>query len=302
MALHRDTHLDGLPLATALVLCAGLVLWIGRDGGVHAQPSGVFAGVPRESARLAVLDDAAPQTPFGTRSIGELLEDVLDPPLLRREVPPLEEGAPLEDDGPALDAPTPRWIVLQDRTGRALAEGRMVGERPDGPWLFRGSGGVRLAQGMFSAGVPDGPWQAWHEDGSQRETLEYDAGLPQGLRVEWWPNGVKALEGRYVDGERDGEWSTWHDSGALRSRGTYEDGLREGPWSEWHVDGSVRSTALYRAGRRDGPYRAWHACGAVAEAGEFVDGLREGPWGFFSPEGERERRSGVYVAGVRQRE
>jgi carbamoyl-phosphate synthase large subunit len=31
-------------------------------------------------------------------------------------------------------------------------------------------------------------------------------------------------------------------------------------------------------------------------------GLREGTWGYFTPDGERERRSGVYVAGVRQRE
>jgi antitoxin component YwqK of YwqJK toxin-antitoxin module len=303
---RRNTHLDGLPLATALALCVGLVLWIGRDQDAHAAAPQTLAMVPREVLRRAAVDVAAPQTPFGTRSVDELLEGLFDPPVLRREegqAPPSRREVPIDDAaGSDAPAPEPRWVALQDGDGRVLAEGRMLGDLPDGPWLFRGAGGARLAAGVFQAGAPDGPWQAWHEDGSLRETLAYDEGLPEGLRVEWWPNGVKALEGRYDGGQRSGLWSSWHESGALRSQGAYEDGLREGAWTEWHADGGPRSAARYSAGRRDGAFRAWHANGAVAETGEFAHGLREGLWGFFTPDGQRERRSGRYVAGVRQRE
>lgn len=306
MSVQRATHLDGLPLATALALCAGLMLWIGRDDGARAEGPQAVASVPREVLRTQLVDDTAPHTPFGTRSVDELLEALFDPPVLRRE--PVELDPPRDEPpadgllGTGASSRAPRWIALQDGEGRVLAEGRMRGGVPDGPWQFLGPAGERLAAGLFVDGAPDGEWHAWHEDGTPRETLEYDEGLPHGLRVEWWPNGVKALEGRYVEGQRSGAWSTWHDTGAQRSHGSYDTGLREGAWSEWHADGSARSATQYTAGRRHGAYRAWHPCGAVAETGEFVEGLREGTWGFFTPEGERERRSGLYVAGVRQRD
>jgi antitoxin component YwqK of YwqJK toxin-antitoxin module len=304
---RRSTQLDGLPLATALALCAGIVLWIGHDGGARAGSADVLAAAPRPSPaglRRAIVGDSAPATPFGTRSLDELLEGLFDPPVLRREAGrPEPPCAPPETGEASSPAPEePRWITLQDAEGRVLAEGRSVGGIPDGPWLFRGAGGSRQAAGVFHQGLADGPWHAWHDDGSPRAELGYEAGLPDGLRVEWWPNGVKALEGRYADGLRSGPWSAWHDNGTLRSQGAFADGLREGSWSEWHAAGGVRTQANYVAGRRDGPFRAWHENGAVAEDGLFVDGLREGTWGYFTPDGERERRSGVYVAGVRQRE
>jgi antitoxin component YwqK of YwqJK toxin-antitoxin module len=312
MIQRRTSRLDGLPLATALGLCAGLLLWIGRDGGPRARAGDVLAAASRPApfdARRALAGDAAPTTPFGTRSLDELLEGLLDPPILRREIAASEPMAPPargEDPsgaGPSAEsAGTSSWITLRDAEGRVLAEGATVDGLPEGLWHFRGSKGARQASGAFKAGLADGPWQAWHEDGAPRAELGYDAGLPEGLRVEWWPNGVKALEGRYGQGLRSGPWSAWHESGALRSQGSYADGLRHGAWSEWHAAGGVRTQATYVAGRREGHYRAWHENGAVAEDGEFVAGLREGPWGFFSPDGERERRSGVYVAGVRQRD
>lgn len=307
MIQQRTTQLDGLPLATALALCAGLLLWIGHDGGARARPGEVHAAASRpapQSVRRAISGDSAPATPFGTRSLDELLEGLFDPPVLRREVAPPEPPCvePQSDDARADVPDEPRWITLHDAEGRVLAEGRSVGGVPDGPWLFRGVNGTRQAAGVFHQGLADGPWHAWHDDGAPRAELGYEAGLPEGLRVEWWPNGVKALEGRYVEGLRNGPWSAWHESGALRSQGAYADGLRDGPWSEGHASGGVRAQANYVAGRRDGLYRAWHENGAVAEDGRFVDGLREGTWGFFTPAGERERRSGVYVAGVRQRE
>lgn len=309
MIQRRSTHLDGLPLATALALCTGLLLWIGRDGDARARSSDVLAAAPRtdaQSARRTFQQEAAPTTPFGTRSVDELLEGLFDPPVLRREIEPPRPprvGAPPEGgDGEVQAAGETRWIALSDAEGRVLAEGRCVGGVPDGPWTFRGARGARTAAGVFQQGLADGPWFAWHEDGAPRAELAYDHGVPDGLRVEWWPNGVKALEGRYSEGLRSGPWNAWHENGALRSQGTYADGLREGEWTEWHATGGVRTQASYAAGRREGSFRAWHENGAVAEDGLFVDGLREGTWGFFTPVGERERRSGIYVAGVRQRE
>lgn len=307
MITRPTSRLDGLPLATALGLCAGLVLWIGRDRGAQARGRDALAAAPGSASfvRRAVAGDAAPGTPFGTRSLDELLEGLFDPPVLRREVvPPEPLRPPPRSDGPLVGEALsePSWITLQDPEGRVLAEGRSVGGVPEGPWLFRGANGARQAAGVFRQGLADGPWLAWHEDGAPRAELVYDEGVPEGLRVEWWPNGVKALEGRYAGGLRTGPWSAWHESGALRSQGTYADGLRDGSWSEWHAAGGVRTQATYVAGRREGHYRAWHENGAVAEDGLFVNGLREGPWGFFTPDGERERRSGIYVAGVHRRD
>lgn len=306
MIQRRASQLDGLPLVTALALCAGMLLWIGRQGTGASRSDVLAAASPPspQALRVALGGDAAPQTPFGTRSLDELLEGLFDPPVLRREVAPCEPPLPLpQQDDAAREAPGgPRWITLHDADGRVLAEGRSVGGIPDGPWLFRGADGSRQAAGVFRQGLADGSWHAWHEDGAQRAALEYEQGLPEGLRVEWWPNGTKALEGRYVEGLRSGPWSAWHENGALRYQGYYADGLRDGTWSEWHGSGGVRTQAEYVSGRRDGPFRAWHENGAVAEDGRFVNGLREGPWGFFTPGGQRERRSGSYVAGVRQRD
>lgn len=310
MIQRSTSRLDGLPLATALALSAGLVLWICRDGGVHARGGDTLASAQRPAPfglRRALVGDAAPATPFGTRSLDELLEGLFDPPVLRREIVAAEPTQPPPRDAQAPPPETARepestWITLQDVEGRVLAEGRSVDGMPDGLWQFRGASGARQAAGVFRRGLADGTWLAWHENGAPRAELVYDEGLPDGLRVEWWPNGVKALEGRYVQGLRSESWSAWHESGALRSQGSYADGLREGPWSEWHATGGVRAQASYVAGRREGHYRAWHENGAIAEDGLFAQGLREGPWGFFTPDGQRERRSGIYVSGVRQRD
>lgn len=304
MIQRRATSLDGLPLVTALALCAGLLLWISRGGS--ARSSQVLAAEARlatDSTRWALHGEQAPQTPFGTRTIDELLELVFDPPVLRREAPSPERSTlTVARADPSHEASSdPRWILLHDDSGRVVVEGRTVDGVPDGPWHFRAGGGARQAEGQFQRGVPHGSWMAWHEDGTPRAELAYDSGLPSGLRQEWWPNGVKALEGGYVDGLRDGPWLTWHENGALRAQGTYVAGLRDGSWNEWFSGGGPRLQAEYVAGSPEGLFRTWHENGAVAEEGHFVAGLREGTWGFFTPDGKRERRSGLYAAGVRQK-
>jgi antitoxin component YwqK of YwqJK toxin-antitoxin module len=56
----------------------------------------------------------------------------------------------------------------------------------------------------------------------------------------------------------------------------------------------------YQGGQPEGLYRAFYPDGRRAQEGWFVNGLREGEWVFFTPDGQRDSRSGYYVAGAQR--
>lgn len=297
---RRNTNLDGLPLATVLVLAAGLVFWAAARG-----PDGfmgdVLAGDLQE-AEVAALQ-APPVTPFGDRSVGETLERLLDPPTrVALAAPPRERESKRERAADAAGAGPVLHQHVWDQRGELLAEGFVQGGVPDGQWIFRYSDGRRRAEGRFALGEPEGPWRSWHPDGSPAAELEYVDGQPDGVRVEWWPNGSKSLEGSYHNGLRQGLWRRWHPNGVLRSEGSYHAGLRVGTWREWHDNTRPAIAAEYSHGRRHGTWRKWYYLGVQAEKGGFADGLREGMWYFNEPDGDRDKRTGYYESGVRIRD
>ncbi len=297
----RHTGLDRLPFATVLVAAALLILWAARDERHEPGATILAAELPRWQLEASAAEHLPPRTPWGSRTVGEVLERLLDPPQRdelepRRPVecttePPEDAGAPPEP---------PRPMVVFGPGGESVAQGPSRDGLPDGAWEFRYAGGGVRARGEFRLGAPHGRWSAWHENGSPSVEIGYQTGQPEGLLIEWWPNGVKRREGAYVDGLREGCWRAWHENGVLRSEGGYHLGLRIGEWLEWHGNALPSIASSYADGRRQGQWSAWHESGAKAEDGWFEAGLREGPWGFFSPLGVRERRSGFYVHGVRQ--
>jgi len=307
--MQRDTRLDGLPLATVVLLSTLLLVWAARGGSIGTVRAEDLAEIATETqlagARIESNRVRVEPLPWGGRTVGELLERVLDP--ATRPVPQQDTAQPEEDDdleGMTLEHGPhgPRPFVLTSADGTVvLAEGLLVDGLPEGPWVFRQGGGLLRARGSFVGGAPDGLWEAWHDSGARRAALEYDEGAPAGRRVDWWPSGAKALEGSYVDGLRDGMWLTWHENGALRSQGTYVDGLREGTWLEWHPNGMPASQSEYAQGRREGLFRAWYPDRGLAQQGWYVEGRREGEWAFLERDGGRDRRTGFYVSGVLQR-
>ena len=325
--LERTTHssLDGLPLATVILLAMGLVAF--AFSGAHGRRT--YAAVPSSGDPLELagasgfdprLTEPRPAAPskLAAEIIAVSISQVAMGPAREPVAPPtplsdalgetalagtadmepttvLDRGAVVAEGGFVEGVPQGPWRFW--RNGNEYAAGEFDAGLPDGAWMWWHENGRPRVEGAFELGLPEGTWQAWYESGAPMYETGYESGAQEGLREEWWENGETRTRGEHQRGLRNGRWTTWYPSGAIRSVREYASGLPEGTNVQWHENGRERLRGRYRRHQRHGRWTEWFSNGQLKEDGTYTRGLREGWWEFFDYDGVPDLRTGEYVRG-----
>jgi hypothetical protein len=126
------------------------------------------------------------------------------------------------------------------RPKAVYAEGRMLGGKRSGKWIYWYKNGEKQLEGEYVGSKKTGTWVKWNENGTSITEGEFLYGKMHGKWTDWHGNGQKALESHWVMGKRDGTWKYWSVEGTLEKTVSYDQNSENDKGYSIHTDLEIK--------------------------------------------------------------
>ncbi|HBI40833.1 MAG TPA: hypothetical protein DDY16_07805 [Tenacibaculum sp.] len=129
-------------------------------------------------------------------------------------------------------------VKFYTRHGKLKSEGKMLGKKREGKWLYYFLDGHVMSEENFTDNEYNGVVKNYYPNGRLTEETYYQHGLKHGTSKIYTESGTLLEALIYDNGKLNGEAKYFDVKGALKEKGMYKDGKRVGKW-EFYIDGQL---------------------------------------------------------------
>ena len=176
-------------------------------------------------------------------------------------------------------------------SGRTSIEGRFIGGKKHGEWVFYfANGNVEKKQGFIQDSL-DGTYLVYYENGVLQTEGNYRMGKKEGPWIWRKLDGGDEMTGNFKGDKQHGDWRFYYSSGELSYTASFGNGLKAGDWNYFYKDGTPFKKGTYAADLKQGRWQTWYEDGTLLLEGAYDGGLEEGEWKNYWPNGRLKNQS-----------
>lgn len=127
-------------------------------------------------------------------------------------------------------------VKFYSEFGILKSEGKMVGKKRIGKWVYYFPNAKPLAEEIYKDGELDGLLKNYYSNGNVAQETHYSKGKKNGTSKTFTDSAILIEKVFYKDGELDGKATFYDIKGAIKEEGMYQKGKRIGKW-EFYMNG-----------------------------------------------------------------